>query len=170
MKPTATKTFLAQLLLVRKNLRTRLNTFIARHTCRTWGVHSVVAGSAVLEDPWNISVGNGTIINEGAYLNAYDTITIGNHVHISSFCIINTGTLDDKEGSERNHAGSTVVIEDGAWLASGVIVNPGVKIGAHAVIGAGSVVTKDIPAYSIAVGSPARVIGDRNPSSSQGSQ
>lgn len=51
-----------------------------------------------------------------------------------------------------------VTIGDGAFLGSGVIVNPGVTIGEGAVIAAGSVVTKDVPAYAFAAGSPARVI------------
>jgi acetyltransferase-like isoleucine patch superfamily enzyme len=51
-----------------------------------------------------------------------------------------------------------VVIGDGSWLGHGAVVLPGVTIGKHVVIGANSVVTKDIPDFSVAVGSPARVI------------
>jgi acetyltransferase-like isoleucine patch superfamily enzyme len=51
-----------------------------------------------------------------------------------------------------------VIIEDGAWLGSHVVVLPGVRIGRGAVIGAGSVVTKSIPANAVAVGVPARVV------------
>ena len=51
-----------------------------------------------------------------------------------------------------------VKIEDGAWIGGGAIILPGVTIGRNAVIGAGAVVTKDIPANAVAVGSPARVI------------
>ena len=51
-----------------------------------------------------------------------------------------------------------IVIEDGCWLASNVVVTGGVKIGKNSIIGAGSVVTKDIPANSLAVGNPCRVI------------
>ncbi len=51
-----------------------------------------------------------------------------------------------------------IVIEDNVWLGGGVIVCPGVRIGESCVIGAGSVVTRDIPARSLAVGSPARVV------------
>ena len=53
---------------------------------------------------------------------------------------------------------SKVIIKDGAHIGIGAIIMPGVTIGEGAVIGAGSVVTKDIPPYSIAVGSPAKVI------------
>ena len=51
-----------------------------------------------------------------------------------------------------------VMIEDGCWIGGGVIILPGVTIGQKSVIGAGSVVTKDIPANSLAVGNPCRVI------------
>jgi len=53
------------------------------------------------------------------------------------------------------------VIEDNAWLGMGVRVMDGVRIGEGAVVGANSVVTKDVPSYHIAVGSPARIIGER---------
>ena len=51
-----------------------------------------------------------------------------------------------------------VMIEDGCWIGGGVIILPSVTIGQKSVIGAGSVVTKDIPANSLAVGNPCRVI------------
>ena len=57
-----------------------------------------------------------------------------------------------------------VCIEHDSWLGAGVIVLPGVTIGHCSIIGAGSVVTKSIPPYSIAVGSPARVVSQIDPS------
>ena len=54
--------------------------------------------------------------------------------------------------------GKDVIIGDNVWLGGGCIINPGVRIGSNSIIGAGAVVTKDIPEWSIAVGNPARVI------------
>jgi maltose O-acetyltransferase len=54
-----------------------------------------------------------------------------------------------------------VVIGDDVWLGTRIIILPGVYIGSHSIIGAGSVVTKDVPEYSIVAGNPARVIRDR---------
>ena len=54
-------------------------------------------------------------------------------------------------------AGKDVLIDDHAWLGDRVIVLPGVRIGRHAIIGAGAVVSKDVPDYAIAVGNPAVV-------------
>lgn len=51
-----------------------------------------------------------------------------------------------------------VVIDEDAWIGSNCVILPGIHIGKHSVLGAGSVVTKDIPDYSLAVGNPARVI------------
>lgn len=55
------------------------------------------------------------------------------------------------------------VIEDDVWIGANAVVVPGVHIGRHSVIGAGSVVTKDVPPYSVAVGNPARVIRSTKP-------
>lgn len=54
-----------------------------------------------------------------------------------------------------------IVIEDGAWIGARVTILPGVRIGRSAVVGAGSVVTRDVPADSVAVGNPARVVRSR---------
>jgi maltose O-acetyltransferase len=66
---------------------------------------------------------------------------------------IEPGPRRDKwEGSK------PIVIEDNVWLGGGVIVCPGVTIGADTVVGAGSVITRDLPAGVVAVGNPARVV------------
>jgi acetyltransferase-like isoleucine patch superfamily enzyme len=59
------------------------------------------------------------------------------------------------------YIGKDVVIDDFVWIGHNVIILPGVKIGRHAIIGAGAVVTRDIPEYAIAAGNPARVIRSR---------
>jgi maltose O-acetyltransferase len=55
-----------------------------------------------------------------------------------------------------------VVIEDDVWLGARVIILPGIRVGHGAVIGAGAIVTKDVPPFAICVGNPARVIRYRN--------
>ena len=62
-----------------------------------------------------------------------------------------------------SHQGITtqgIVVEDGAWIGGGAIILDGVRIGRNAVVGAGAVVTKDVPAYTIVAGNPARVMRD----------
>ena len=65
--------------------------------------------------------------------------------------------LDPDLRATGREAGKPITIGDNCWLGGGVIVCPGVRIGNGAIIGAGSVVTRDIPANSVAVGNPARV-------------
>jgi acetyltransferase-like isoleucine patch superfamily enzyme len=60
--------------------------------------------------------------------------------------------------SKQSQPERAVVIGDGSWLGHGSVVLPGVTIGRHVVIGANSVVTKDVPDFSVAVGVPAKVI------------
>ncbi|MFY8020005.1 MAG: acyltransferase [Bacteroidia bacterium] len=60
---------------------------------------------------------------------------------------------------------SPIVIEDDSWIGANAVITAGVTIGKHCVVAAGAVVTKSIPAYSIAVGNPARVIKQYNPNS-----
>ena len=88
-------------------------------------------------------------------------ITIGNDVFFGHDCMVLTGGHNyTLRGQERQHSSDNkpIVIKDGVWIASGSIILGGVIIGENAVIGAGSVVTKDIPANQLWAGNPARFI------------
>jgi acetyltransferase-like isoleucine patch superfamily enzyme len=125
----------------------------------SFGKDSKVYGKITVYYPKNIFLGKNSTLNEGVLLNARAKINIGKYVHISPGVIINTGGLDyNKKGISRDHLSSPVNISDGVWIGSGVIINPGVTIGENSVIGAGAVVTKAVPANSVAVGVPAAVI------------
>jgi len=100
-----------------------------------------------------------------------DWVTMASHCHLTSGMIIGTGTflsLGVLSGNAVNPGGrlhpeaikevTPPVIEKGARLGAGAIVNPGVVIGQEALIGSGSVVSKSIPPFKIAVGAPAKVI------------
>lgn len=105
----------------------------------------------------NLEIGKNSYINEGVHLNCLGKVIIGKNVHLSTNVQIHTSNLEISRG-ERSHLASPVIVSDNVWLASGVIVLPGVTIGKNSIIGAGSVVTKDIAPNSVAVGIPARVI------------
>jgi acetyltransferase-like isoleucine patch superfamily enzyme len=113
----------------------------------------------------NLRVGKNSGWNWGCWINAYGGITIGSNVIIGPYCVIHSAnhifadtTIPiNKQGFEK----LPVKIEDDCWLGAKVIVLPGVTIGKGCVIGAGSVVTHDIPEYSVAVGNPAKVIRSR---------
>ena len=93
------------------------------------------------------------------------TVTIGDGVRIgthSSLLGFDHGFADaNVPVFQQPHTSRGITIEDDVWFGAQVLVLDGVTIGAHSVIGAGAVVTKSIPAYSIAVGNPARVVRDR---------
>lgn len=91
------------------------------------------------------------------------TIIIENHVLLGPDCFIidhNHGINPDLPGgySPQPLSVKNIRIKEGCWLGNRVTVLPGVTIGEHCVIGAGSIVTHDIPAFCMAVGNPARVI------------
>jgi maltose O-acetyltransferase len=69
-----------------------------------------------------------------------------------------THPLDPDQRRDKWEAAEPITLENNVWLGGGVVVCPGVTIGENTVVGAGAVVTKDLPANAVAVGSPARVI------------
>jgi len=87
-------------------------------------------------------------------------VTIGDDVQIGPNVQILTPThpLDAEQRRSRLEAAEPITIGDNVWLGGGVIVCPGVTIGRDTVVGAGAVVTKDLPPRVLAVGNPARVI------------
>jgi maltose O-acetyltransferase len=105
-------------------------------------------------------VGARTFINYGLVCLDVATVTIGDDVQLGPYVQLLTPThpLDPAERRAKWESARPITIGDNAWLGGGVIVCPGVAIGRDSVIGAGSVVTRDIPAAVLAVGSPARVV------------
>lgn len=111
----------------------------------------------------NVSIGNDTFIGHQVLISGNEKykIVIGNNVDLAPrVCILSGSHLIDMLGthSAGNSAGADVIIEDGVWICANSIVLPGVTIGKKAIIGAGSVVNKDIPPYCIAVGNPCKPI------------
>jgi acetyltransferase-like isoleucine patch superfamily enzyme len=105
-----------------------------------------------------ISVGDHTFINYGTSITAYEQVTIGRHCLLGHHVIIVDKSAHGGEQRELARSPAPVIVEDEVWIGSHAIILPGVRIGRHAAIGAGSVVTKDVPAYCMAVGNPARVV------------
>ena len=108
----------------------------------------------------NVKVGNNTIINHSGVFLDTNEINIGKHALIGPKSGL-YGAIHPFDVEARNEGiekAKTINIGDGAWLGGKVTVVPGVSIGKHSVIGAGSVVTKDIPDDVVAVGNPCRVI------------
>jgi carbonic anhydrase/acetyltransferase-like protein (isoleucine patch superfamily) len=115
-----------------------------------------------------IKIGKNVQINDYVHIGAVGSITIGDNVLMASKIYIsdhNHGSYDDLISDhpmsipiDRKPICKPVVIEDNVWLGESVCVLPGVSIGKGSIIGALSVVSKDIPPFSIAVGIPAKVV------------
>jgi maltose O-acetyltransferase len=108
-----------------------------------------------------IHIGHNSFVNYDAILMDCARITIGDDVSIGPRAQLLTALhpIEDHEARrQRFEAAAPITIGDNAWLGGGVIVCAGVAIGPDTVIGAGSVVTRDIPARVLAAGNPCRVI------------
>jgi acetyltransferase-like isoleucine patch superfamily enzyme len=121
----------------------------------------VMPGHVPDHDPV-LTIGDRTLIGKGSGIVGHSSIRIGNDVWTGHHVYV----TDANHGYEdvslppglQFSASRPVVIADGAWLGHGTIVLPGATIGKHTVIGAGSVVSGEIPDFCVAVGNPARVI------------
>ena len=108
----------------------------------------------------NCIIGEGSFINHGAYLMDCALITIGKHCFIGPNCGMYTAThpLLAEERDRGLEKAKPITIGDNVWLGGDVTILPGVTIGEGSVIGAKSLVNKDIPPNVVAVGNPCRVI------------
>jgi acetyltransferase-like isoleucine patch superfamily enzyme len=134
------------------------------------GILGKTGKNCVVEQPlfctygYNTTVGDNFFLNINCRLMDSGKITIGNNVFIApDVCIItevHSMIVEERiQGLEYTYP---VTIGDNVWISTGAHILPGVTIGDNSVIGAGSVVTKDIPANCLAVGNPCRVIRKLN--------
>ena len=121
----------------------------------------VMPGHVPDRDPV-VTIGDGVLIGRGSGVVGHRSIAIGDgvftghHVYVTD---ANHGYEDVHETIGRQFAPPRpVVVGAGSWLGHGSIVLPGATVGEHVAVGAGSVVTGELPDYSVAVGNPARVI------------
>jgi acetyltransferase-like isoleucine patch superfamily enzyme len=110
-----------------------------------------------------IRIGGGTFLNVGVMVAAVDTVEIGEHVMFANGCFVTDGNhrFDDPDRPVPWQGFSSkgpTRIGDNVWFGANVVVTSGVTVGERSVIGANSVVTTDIPPFSLAAGVPARVL------------
>ncbi len=123
--------------------------------------------NAVIEDFCTVNNGVGDVLigkqtTIGMSNVLIGPLTIGSHVIIAQNVVISGLNHNYEDVSQPIQAQgvrtSPVIIEDDCWIGANVVITAGITIGKHCVIAAGAVVTKDVPAYCIAAGNPARVI------------
>ena len=109
---------------------------------------------------FTIRIGARSFINYGAVILDSAPVTIGDEVQIATNVQLLTATHPLEAEPRRNawESASPISLADGVWLGGGVIVCPGVSIGENTVVGAGSVVIRDLPARVLAVGNPCRAV------------
>lgn len=129
--------------------------------CKSWGKNNCILRNCDVRKPNKIYVGSNVVINNnvlldgrGGELNIEDCVDIAQEVQIWTL---------EHDINDDNHktVGSKVTIMHHAWICTRAIILPGVTIGEGAIVAAGAVVTKDVPALSIVGGIPAVEIGKR---------
>lgn len=124
------------------------------------GSGSTLHMGARFYNPSHIAIGRDTIIGEGVVLDGRASLRIGDHVDFASEVMV-YNSQHDTESDDFHAISEPVVIEDYVFVGPRAIILPGVTIGKGAVVAAGAVVTKDVNAFEIVGGVPAKVIGER---------
>jgi maltose O-acetyltransferase len=108
----------------------------------------------------NFSLGEDSTVNGRCRLDNRGGLRLGRFVAVSEECIFLTADHDPHDAGYPTRLRETVV-EDHVWIGTRATILPGVRLGEGCVVGAGSIVTKDVPPYVIVAGNPARKIGER---------
>jgi acetyltransferase-like isoleucine patch superfamily enzyme len=119
----------------------------------------IVTGGA--PKPGKVTIRANTYVNRYTIFDGHESIEIGRRCMIGPHCYITDGDHTTEPGQSvqsQPMRKAPVILEDEVWLGSHVVILPGVRIGHGAVVGAGSVVSRSIPANAIAYGVPARVM------------
>ena len=125
-----------------------------------------IGQNSVVEPPFYCAYGQNTYIGDHVFLNVLcnildcNEVRIGHHVMIGPAVQIYTAAhlLQAKPRIEGWEVAKPIVIEDNVWIGGSAILLPGVSIGLNAVVGAGAVVTRSVPANTVVAGNPARAI------------
>ena len=130
------------------------------------GENTIVNNGLTVVLPKNVTIGSGVSIMNGALMMAAGGITIEDKVLIAANVKLITNNHDPYERDILTCR--PILIKEGAWVGAGATILPGVTVGKYAIVGSDSVVTKDIPDYAVAVGTPAKVIKYLDPAKFKG--
>lgn len=123
-------------------------------------ISTIATLEIVVEKGATLEIGEGSYINYGCSIGATSLIRIGPRANIGTHVIMIDNDFHELDPSRRlsRPPSAPIILEENVWVGARAIILRGVTVGADSVIGAGSVVTHDIPPRSLAVGQPARVI------------
>lgn len=138
-----------------------LRRFLVKRIFRSSGENLIVKRHAYFGKGSDLSVGDRSQLGENSRID--HQVTIGNDVLMGPDVVIMTEShaFEERERTIREQGARgrrAVIIGDDVWIGTRVVVMPGVRIGHGAIVGAGSVVTRDVPDFAIVGGSPARII------------
>jgi acetyltransferase-like isoleucine patch superfamily enzyme len=126
----------------------------------TIGSEVYIGARVRVRGPSNLTIGDGSSLGGRLVIESWLPVVFGKDVLVNDDVLFLTGGHDVDSPTFASR-GAGLTIGDHAWLSQRIIVLPGAHIGECAVVGAGSVVTKPVPAYTVVAGNPARKIGER---------
>jgi putative colanic acid biosynthesis acetyltransferase WcaF len=126
----------------------------------TIGEGVVIKPCVNIKYPWRLSVEAQSWIGENVWIDNLDNVSIGPHCCLSQGAMLLCGSHNYKSLTF-DLITKPITLEEGAWVGAQALVCPGVTMGSHAVLAAGSVATSDLPPYSISQGNPATVKRER---------
>ncbi|MFZ5446240.1 MAG: acyltransferase [Myxococcota bacterium] len=110
-----------------------------------------------------LRLGNGTLLNYGVSIGCSGSVTVGERGLIGPYAMIIDSDFHDLHDRMKRPPPRPVVLEDDVWIGAKAVVMPGVTIGRASVVGAGSVVTHDVPPFTVVAGVPAKVVKKIDP-------
>ena len=113
----------------------------------------------------DVFIGNNTLVGLSNVI--IGPVTLGDNILLAQNVVLSglNHAFDDvtKPITQQNHTTKLIKINDGAWIGANVVIVPGVTIGKNAVVAAGSIVTKDVPPFTVVGGNPAKTLKQYNP-------
>jgi UDP-2-acetamido-3-amino-2,3-dideoxy-glucuronate N-acetyltransferase len=132
---------------------------------KIWHFSHIMSGAKIGKNcslGQNVNIGSRAIIRDGVKIqnnvSVYDDVIIEDDVFCGPSCVF-TNVINPRAFIERKHEYRKTVVKKGATIGANATIVCGVTVGEYAMVGAGSVVTRDVPAYALVYGSPARVMG-----------
>ncbi len=123
------------------------------------GANLQIASNAYINNPSRVTFGDNCCVNEFVHVLGGGEVSFGSGVWIASHASVLSVThpVDIEFVGDAPHIGKPVVVEDNVWIGSHAVIMPGVTLGRSCIVGAGAVVTKDVPPYAVVTGIPAEV-------------